>query len=261
MLLSVIIPAYNEQERLASTLATTLAYFDSLPQYAGRYELLVVDDGSRDRTAEIALSFGETHPQVRLLDYGGNRGKGYAVRRGMLEASGDWRLFCDADLATPPEEYEVVFAAMHGENGQVIADIGIGSRPLRESNLIVHQPLYRELLGRGFNAVVQMLAVPGIQDTQCGFKIFSRRSAEDIFSRCRLDGFAFDAEALYLAVRLGYKIAEAPIRWSHKSGSKVSMLRDGSRMVLDLMLIRGMHRTVAAAVAVAPPGIAAPPSR
>ncbi len=259
MLLSVIIPAYNEEERLASTLATTLAYFDGLPEYAGRYEVLVVDDGSVDATAEIVRSFGGEQPQVRLLGYGGNRGKGYAVRHGMLEASGDWRLFCDADLATPPEEFEVVFAAMHGDSGQVVADIGIGSRPLRESNLIVHQPWYRELLGRSFNAVVQMLAVPGIHDTQCGFKIFSRRSAEDVFSRCRLDGFAFDAEALFLASRLGYKIAEAPIRWSHKSGSKVSMLRDGSRMVLDLLRIRGMHRSVA--IPAAPPGIAVPPAR
>ena len=181
MLLSVIIPAYNEEERLASTLDTTLAYFDALPQYTGRYELLVVDDGSTDRTAEIARAFGKKHPQVHLVGYGGNRGKGYAVRHGMLEAVGDWRLFCDADLATPPEEFEVVFAAMHGADGKIIADIGIGSRPLRESNLIIHQPWYRELLGRGFNTVVQMLAVPGIQDTQCGFKIFSRRSAEDVF--------------------------------------------------------------------------------
>ena len=153
-------------------------------------------------------------------------------------ANGDRRLFCDADLSTPAEEYDVVLAAMQAAE----AEIGIGSRPLRRSQLLVHQPWYREALGRGFNQAVQILAVPGIEDTQCGFKVWTAQAAEDVFSRCKLDGFAFDSEALFIARRLGYRIAEVPIRWSHKDGSKVSMVRDGLRMLRDLASIRWLHR-------------------
>lgn len=254
MRVSVIIPAYNEAERLPITLGATLDYFQARRE---PFEILVVDDGSRDGTAQVVSQFSQAHPDVSVqcLSYGGNRGKGYAVRYGMLRAGGDLRLFCDADLATPAEEYEVVLAAMEREK----TEIGIGSRPLRQSHLMVHQPWYREWLGRGFNKAVQMLAVPGIADTQCGFKIFTARAAQDVFSRCRLDGFAFDSEALYVARRLGYTIAEVPIRWSHKAGSKVSMIRDGLKMLRDLSTIRLMHRqttqaeTSAASAPVAPP--------
>ncbi len=236
MFLSVIIPAYNEEARLTATLLAVVEYFDKL--YPSSYEVIVVDDGSTDSTSQLASQFSESHPQVSVLEYGANRGKGYAVRRGMLKGSGECRLFCDADLATPMEEFEVVLARMQSEGSA----IGIGSRPLRESHLLVHQPWYREFLGRSFNKVVQMLAAPGIQDTQCGFKIFSAQAADAVFSRCLLDGFAFDAEALFLAKRFGYRVSEVPIRWSHKSGSKVNMARDGLRMVRDVVRLRGMHR-------------------
>lgn len=253
MRVSVIIPAYNEAERLPITLGATLDYFQARQE---TFEILVVDDGSKDATPQIVTQFAQAHPHapVQCLSYGGNRGKGYAVRYGMLRASGDLRLFCDADLATPAEEYEVVLTAMEREKAQ----IGIGSRPLRTSHLMVHQPWYREWLGRGFNKAVQFLAVPGISDTQCGFKIFTAQAAQDVFSRCRLDGFAFDSEALYVARRLGYVIAEVPIRWSHKAGSKVSMVRDGLKMLRDLSMIRTMHRNLKSA---APPSSApaAPP--
>ncbi len=237
MSVSVIIPAYNEAVRLPATLSATADYF------AGRgeaFEVLVVDDGSTDETAAAVGAFAAARPElaVQCLSYGGNRGKGYAVRYGMLRAGGERRLFCDADLATPAEEYEVVLRAMTAQN----APIGIGSRPLRASQLLVHQPWYREQLGRGFNAAVQLLAVPGIKDTQCGFKIFTADAAEAVFSRCRVDGFAFDSEALFIARRLGFQIAEVPISWSHKDGSKVSMVRDGLRMLADLSRIRWMHR-------------------
>ncbi len=237
MSVSVIIPAYNEAARLPMTLRATAEYFAARPE---PFEVLVVDDGSTDGTASFVSEFAQAHPEwtVQCLDYGGNRGKGFAVRYGMLRASGDRRLFCDADLATPAEEYEVVLAAMEREGAQ----IGIGSRPLRKSHLMVHQPWYREWLGRSFNKAVRLLAVPGIADTQCGFKLFTAEAATDVFSRCRLDGFAFDSETLYIARRLGYTIAEVPIRWSHKDGSKVSMVRDGLRMLRDLSLIRWMHR-------------------
>ena len=237
MSVSVIIPAYNEAVRLPSTLAATAEYFATCGE---AFEILVVDDGSSDGTAAVVSEFAARRPEmdVQCLGYGGNRGKGYAVRYGMLRASGERRLFCDADLATPAEEYAVVLAAMDAQN----APIGIGSRPLRNSNLLVHQPWYREQLGRSFNAAVQLLAVPGVSDTQCGFKIFTADAAEAVFSRCRIDGFAFDSEALFIARRLGYTVAEVPIRWSHKDGSKVSMVRDGLKMLADLSRIRWMHR-------------------
>ena len=206
------------------------------------FEILVVDDGSTDETAAVVTRYAAQNPEisVQCLSYGGNRGKGFAVRFGMLRAGGDLRLFCDADLATPAEEYEVVLAAMT----QTGAEIGIGSRPLRNSHLLVHQPWIREWMGRGFNAAVQLLAVPGIADTQCGFKLFTAQATQDVFSRCHIDGFAFDSEALYIARRLGYTIAEVPIRWSHKDGSKVNMVRDGLQMLRDLTTIRWMHRTL-----------------
>ncbi len=237
MSVSVIIPAYNEAARLPLTLEATAACFAAR---AEAFELLVVDDGSADQTAQVVEEFAAAHPEysVQCLSYGGNRGKGYAVRYGMLRASGKRRLFCDADLATPAEEYDVVRAAMDAEKAQ----IGIGSRPLKASNLLVHQPWYREQMGRGFNAAVQLLAVPGIKDTQCGFKVFTAEAADAVFSKCRVDGFAFDSEALFVARRLGYTIAEVPIRWSHMDGSKVSMVRDGLRMLADLSRIRWMHR-------------------
>lgn len=237
MSVSVIIPAYNEAVRLPSTLAATADYFATRGE---AFEILVVDDGSTDGTASAVSDFAARRPEldVQRLSYGGNQGKGYAVRYGMLRASGERRVFCDADLATPAEEYEVVLAAMNAQN----APIGIGSRPLRNSNLLVHQPWYREQLGRSFNAAVQLLAVPGIKDTQCGFKIFTADAAKAVFSRCRIDGFAFDSEALFIARRLGYSVAEVPIRWSHKDGSKVSMVRDGLKMLADLSRIRWMHR-------------------
>lgn len=258
MSVSIIIPAYNEEQRLPITLGETFDYF------AGRgepFELLVVDDGSRDATPRLVQEFAVAYADhdlclgVKCLGYGGNRGKGYAVRYGMLRAQGDLRLFCDADLATPVEEYEIVLSEMRDRDAQ----IGIGSRPLRESNLIVHQPWYREWLGRGFNKAVRVLAVPGIADTQCGFKIFTAQAAQDVFSRCRLDGFAFDSEALLVAGRLGYKIAEVPIRWSHKAGSKVNMLRDGSRMLCDLATVRWLHRALKSGASVSSVATVPPP--
>jgi dolichyl-phosphate beta-glucosyltransferase len=228
--LSVVVPAYNEEDRLRPTLERLREYYDS-QEYT--FEVTVVSDGSSDRTGEIAKEFAASDPRFHLTEYHPNRGKGYAVRKGILEAQGELILFCDADLATPQEETEKLLARM--EQG---ADVAIGSRPLRESRLEVRQPLYREMLGRVFNKVVQVVGVRGIDDTQCGFKMFRREVAHDIFRRCKVDRFGFDFEALMIARDLGYRIDEVPIRWRHQEGSKVSLVRDGSRMLVDLGKLR-----------------------
>jgi dolichyl-phosphate beta-glucosyltransferase len=235
--LSIVIPAYNEETRIEHTLQRVVDYFDARGE---PYEVLVVSDGSTDRTEALVSAFSERHPQVKLLAYQPNRGKGHAVRYGILRARGEQVLFSDADLATPIEEYEKLLPYL-SQGYEVV----IGSRPLRESQLVVRQPFYREWAGRAFNKLVQLLAVPGIHDTQCGFKLFTREAAHAIFSLCRLDGFSFDFEALYWARRLGYRIAEVPIRWMHQEGSKVKLLRDGLRMVRDLVWLRltASHRT------------------
>jgi dolichyl-phosphate beta-glucosyltransferase len=191
---------------------------------------VVVDDGSTDTTAQIARNLAKEDDRFSLISYQPNRGKGYAVRRGMIEAEADWLLLCDADLAAPIEEVEKLIRA-----GTPIA---IGSRPLRESNLEIRQPWWREFAGRMFNFAVQALSIRGIKDTQCGFKLFACDAAKDIFPRCRFDGFSYDFEALLIGKKLGYGIAEVPIRWSHQEGSKVRLMRDGPRMLRDLILLR-----------------------
>lgn len=228
--LSVVVPAYNEEDRIRPSLERLAEYYGA-QEYP--WDVTVVSDGSRDSTNQIVEEFCASHPKFRLLAYTPNRGKGYAVRKGVLGATGDWILFCDADLATPLEETEKLLEHMHDG-----ADVAIGSRPLRESKLEVRQPWFREFLGRCFNKAVQLLAIKGIDDTQCGFKMFTRAAAQDIFSRCKLDGFSFDFEALMVARDLGYRIDEVPIRWSHQEGSKVVLLRDGPRMLRDLVKLR-----------------------
>lgn len=238
--LSVVVPAYNEAARLLRTLDSTAHY---LEQRNTLYELLIVDDGSADNTGETARTWACARPNVQVLGYATNRGKGYAVRHGVLRAHGDRILFMDADLATPIEELPKLEAALSQ------AAVAIGSRPLRESRLLVRQPWYRELAGRLFNKGVQLIATPGIQDTQCGFKLLEREAARQIFSRCVLNGFSFDVEALFLARRLGYRIAEVPVDWSHQEGSaafasKTAFLARGLGMVRDLVRIRWIHRAV-----------------
>lgn len=194
------------------------------------WSVLVVSDGSTDATPEIVKQIAAEDARFALHHYIPNKGKGHAVRTGMLLAEAEWLLLCDADLAAPIEEVEKLFAA-----GKPIA---IGSRPLRESSLEVRQPWWRETAGRMFNWAVRLLSVKGIKDTQCGFKLFRRDIAKDVFSRCTLDGYSYDVEALMVAQKLAYPIAEVPIRWAHQEGSKVNVLRDGMRMLKDLVKLR-----------------------
>ncbi|MBS1724670.1 MAG: glycosyltransferase family 2 protein [Armatimonadetes bacterium] len=227
--LAVIIPAYNEEERIGPTLERVREY---LSTQAYEWCVLVVSDGSKDRTVGIVSEMAAQDPRFTIIDSQPNRGKGFVVRKGFLLAEADLLLLSDADLASPIEEVEKLMERMPA------ADIAIGSRPLKESNLEVRQPWHREMLGRAFNFAVQLLAIKGIHDTQCGFKLFKRDVAREVFVRCKLDGFSFDFEALMAARDLGYSIAEVPVRWRHQEGSKVVLMRDGPRMLRDLVKLR-----------------------
>jgi dolichyl-phosphate beta-glucosyltransferase len=222
--LSVVIPAFNEAQRLPPTLEKIQRY---LAGRAGGTEIVVVDDGSADATADVAARSGAI-----VLRNEGNRGKGYSVRRGMLHARGARRLMTDADLSTPIEELERLMACM--DEGH---DVVIASRAMAGSRVEVRQPWYRENLGRAFNLMVRALVLPGLQDTQCGFKLFTAAAARDAFSASRLDGFSFDVEALVAARRRGYKIAEIPVTWRNDEATRVGMVRGGLAF-LDLLRIR-----------------------
>ncbi len=227
--LSVVIPAYNEECRIPCALDSVMKYL------SGRYdfEIIVVDDGSSDGTAEICSAFFESGGRGKLLRNSRNRGKGYSVRRGMLEAGGDLILFSDADMSTPITEAEKLIESI-GEG----FDVAVGSRGLPESDVRVRQPFIRESMGRCFNVLVRMFSVRGIRDTQCGFKLFSRECARKVFEKSRIDRFSFDVEALFLARMFGYKTAEVPVTWINSESSRVSVLRDPLKMFLDILYIR-----------------------
>ncbi|MCL6506631.1 MAG: glycosyltransferase family 2 protein, partial [Bryobacteraceae bacterium] len=193
--ISIVIPAYNEEQRLGSTLNAILSFLNQRPSRFA--EILVVDDGSRDATARIVERFSVDHPQIRLLRNPGNRGKGYSVRHGVLESRGEWILFTDADLSAPIEELDKLFDAVRRHD----ADIAIGSRALDRSLIQVHQSWFRETAGRIFNLFLRILTGLPFLDTQCGFKLYRRQAAHEIFRRQRLERFGFDAEVLYIARR------------------------------------------------------------
>jgi dolichyl-phosphate beta-glucosyltransferase len=231
--LSVVVPAYNEAVRIQDTLGQLREYFERQPY---RWSVTLVSDGSTDGTDALVRRFARTTEHFTLEAYAPNRGKGYAVRRGMLLADGDLILFTDADLAAPIEELEKLLKHIDR------VPIAIGSRPLKESWLERRQPLYRELVGRLSNKLVQRLGVPGIHDTQCGFKLFRREAAQAIFRCVKLDGFGFDFESIMIARDLGLAVAEVPIRWAHQDGSKVVLWRDAPQALLDLLRLRLMGR-------------------
>ncbi len=230
--ITIVIPAYNEERRLPATLSAVLAH---LSRREWRFaEVVVVDDGSTDGTVGVVEEFCRAHPAVRLLKNPGNRGKGFSVRHGMLEAKGDWVLFSDADLSAPIEELDKLFEAAE-EQGAAVA---IGSRAMDRSLIKVHQSFFRESAGRVFNLLMQLLTGLRLRDTQCGFKLFEARAAREVFRRQQLERFGFDAEVLFIARHLGYRTVEVPVRWSHSEGTKVSMFRDSLNMFLDLLRIR-----------------------
>jgi dolichyl-phosphate beta-glucosyltransferase len=242
--LSVVVPAYNEENRLGPTLEAAQSY---LSRHYPDFELLVVDDGSTDATAGLVAQWHEKDPRIQLLQYDGNHGKGFAVRYGMMHSTGDFALFMDADLATPIEEVEKVLASARAG-----ADVAIGSRDVPGSVLERRESILRELGGKIFNRIVQTFAVPGIRDTQCGFKLFRRSAVQRIFAIAKEDGYAFDVELLFLARRLGLKIDEVPIRWHHHDGSKISPVRDAVRMLKGLARIRSNRYPLVEAAAKQP---------
>ena len=227
---SIVIPAYNESARLGVTLEKVLAYVHSQRWDA---EVIVVNDGSRDNTAEIIRSFAARDPVVRLVENPGNRGKGYSVRNGMLLARGQIVMFSDADLSSPiGEASKLIRALAEG------ADIAIGSRWLRTETQTQRQPLYRQLFGRIFNLLLGITLGLPFKDTQCGFKAFKQPAAHTIFPLQRIERWGFDPETLFLARKFGFKVQEVPVLWGHSGGTRINPLVDGSRMFLEMVHIR-----------------------
>ena len=227
-LLSIIIPAHNEENRLPRSLEQVFAF---LADQSYQAEVLVIENGSQDRTLEIAQGFTSRFKTLRVIHEAG-RGKGLAVRRGMLEAQGEYRFMCDADLSMPIEEVNKFMPPkLPG------FDIAIGSREVSGA-VRYNEPFYRHFGGRFINYLIRVLILPQLQDTQCGFKCFRAEVAEDLFGQQLLNGWSFDVEVLYLAERAGYKIAEIPVNWYYRTESKVRALPDAMRMISDIFQMR-----------------------
>jgi glycosyltransferase involved in cell wall biosynthesis len=231
--LSIIIPAYNEEKRLPRALGQIRDYLASAQPPVGPVELIVVDDGSTDRTTSVVDEWKSQIPCLRLIQNGANRGKGYSVRQGMLEARGRIALFTDADLSSPIAESAKLLLAIAEGN-----DVAIGSRALDRSFILVHQSPWRELAGIVFNAFVRLFTGLPFYDTQCGFKAFVREPSRIVFEQQRIEGFGFDPEVLFLAKRHGLGAIEVPVRWAHDPATRVHIIRDSLRMFGDLVYIR-----------------------
>jgi dolichyl-phosphate beta-glucosyltransferase len=227
---SIVIPAYNEAARIAGALESVVGCIRRRGWFA---EVVVVNDGSRDRTAQIVREFAQSAPEIRLLENPGNRGKGYSVRHGLLESFGEVVMFTDADLSAPIEEAEGLFAAVRDG-----ADIAIGSRWLDRARQTIRQPLYRQFFGRCFNAVTRAVMGLPFADTQCGFKAFTRAAAQTVFHLQTIERWGFDPEILFIALKRHYRIVEVPVSWAHDERTRISYLKDGLRMLQDIAIVR-----------------------
>jgi glycosyltransferase involved in cell wall biosynthesis len=227
---SIVIPAYNESARIPATLESVVSCIRARSWDA---EVIVVNDGSTDTTAAVVRAFAQNAPEVRLVENPGNRGKGYSVRAGMLQARGQIALFTDSDLSAPIEEAERLFAAI--SEG---ADIAIGSRWLDKDRQTQRQPLYRQFFGRCFNTVTRGVMGLRFADTQCGFKAFTRAAAQTVFQLQTIERWGFDPEILFIALKRGFWIIEVPVSWAHDERSRMSYLRDGIKMLEELAIVR-----------------------
>jgi len=227
--LSIIIPAFNEEKRLTEPILKAREYLDL---NFDEYQMILVDDGSTDRTVEIASKI----EGLEIIELKTNQGKGAAVRTGMLNAKGQFRVFSDTDFSTPIYELPKLLKKL--KNG---VDVAIGSRALNQEMIKEHQPFYREMMGKIFNKIVQALVVKGISDTQCGFKGFTAKATEEIFQLAKIDGFSFDVELVYLAKKLGLNIEEIPVEWYNDERSKVNPITDSIRMIIEIFKIRKIH--------------------
>ena len=227
---SIIIPAYNESSRLGATLDRLLSF---IAEEHWDAEVIVVNDGSRDDTAALVKRYAQNHPALRLIENPGNRGKGYSVRNGMLNASGEILLFSDADLSSPIEEAAKLFAAIRSG-----ADVAMGSRWLQPELQTHRQSLLRQFYGRIFNLALRILLGLNFKDTQCGFKAFTRNAAQAVFPQQKIERWGFDPEILYLARRAGLTVKEIAVKWSHQEGKRLNPLRDGIRMFGEVLKIR-----------------------
>jgi glycosyltransferase involved in cell wall biosynthesis len=229
--LSIIVPAYNEEARLPPTIERLHAFLSKQPM---RYEIVVVDDGSKDNTCAVVEEHAKRIPHLRLVRQLPNKGKGAAVRMGMLAARGQIRVMCDADCSMPPEQLPLLLAPIIACKAQ----IAIGSRYAEGAKTAIKQPFYRVLWSRLANKVIQRSLVPGIRDTQCGFKAFTAEVARDLFKRAKIDGWAFDLEILALARRRGYDIAEIGVEWMDDNRSRINPLKDMWKVIKEAMIIR-----------------------
>ena len=231
--ISVVIPAYNEEKRIIPTLEKVYEYFIKRNE---KFEIVVVDDGSKDNTVASIKSFAEKCKctGIRIIQHAKNKGKGAAVRTGVLNTTGDLILFSDADLSTPVEEFEKLAAIITEEK----YDIAIGSRSMKGSMIVVPQPFYRRLIGKMFPYLVRLIVLKNFKDTQCGFKLFTKQAGKILFTELKTEGFAFDVEILYRAVKKNYKVKEMPVMWINSNVSRVNLLRDPYLMFTDLLFIR-----------------------
>lgn len=228
--LSIVVPAYNESARIENALERVLS---CVQEQGWNAEVLVVDDGSTDNTAAIVQRWMEKHSNLHLIQNPGNRGKGYSVRNGLLQAAGEIVMFTDADLSAPMEEAERLLAAIRDG-----ADVAIGSRWLDRTRQTIHQPLYRQFFGRCFNWITRTVMGLPFKDTQCGFKAFKRSAAQVIFRLQTIERWGFDPEILFIARKLGYEIREVPVTWGHDERSRISYLKDGLKMLEEMARIR-----------------------
>jgi dolichyl-phosphate beta-glucosyltransferase len=230
MEISIVIPAYNEEKRIGKTLKKVYEYFK---EKKIEFEIIVVDDGSNDKTVEIVEKFSFDKKEIRILKHEKNMGKGAAVKTGILNAKGELILFTDADLSTPIEEFEKLKKEI--ENGY---DIAIGSRGLKDSKIVIPQPFYRRIIGKIFPFLVRLIVINDFKDTQCGFKLFKKEAGKKIFSQLKTDGFAFDVEVLARGKKENFKIAEVPVVWINSPYSSVKIFKDSFKMFISLLKIR-----------------------